>query len=189
MSRQVETEGAVRRTARATDITGHENLLILLAAPGDESAFGTLIAELCARGRPPFVAVVGDGAPDGSAAAARVAERASRATLARWALPPERLLFVGLRQGRIPAPDAALFGPLKAAMALLSWRNDCNVVGASAGRDADGDRAAVWTLARRIAEENRLTLVAEGAGAGPATATAWVFDRGAGVPSIFRTFA
>ena len=55
-------------TNRVIDITGPENTLILLPAPGDEvTACGGLIAEACARGLPPFVVIFGDGAQNGSA--------------------------------------------------------------------------------------------------------------------------
>ena len=43
-------------------IAGGRNLFVLTAAPGDESLFcGGLITEACARGRPPFLAVLTDG--------------------------------------------------------------------------------------------------------------------------------
>ena len=150
---------SARTTTRATDITGPDNLLLLLPNPGDEIAYATLVAELCARGRPPFVAILADGAPDGSHAVANARERASRAALHVLGMPDDRVLFVGLRQDRLPAEDEALFGTLKDAMALLSWRKDCNIIGAGFPGAEAGDRRATWQVADAIAREAALPLL------------------------------
>jgi len=150
--------------SRLIDITGPENTLILLAAPGDEvTVCGGFIAEACARGRPPFVVILGDGAADGAAAQARACEKASRMACRLLGLPADRLLFVGLRQNDFPALGTPLFEALRAAMAQVSWRRDCNVIlapfAAREGRDT-ADALAAWQLAGALAGEIRVPLVA-----------------------------
>jgi len=151
-------------TSRLIDITGPENTLILLAAPGDEvTACGGFIAEACARGRPPFVVILGDGAVDGSARLAHERERASRMACRRLGLPDDRLLFVGLRQGDFPAMGTPLFKALEAAMAEVSWRRDCNVIlapFASQERGGGVDAVRAWQLGCALASSIDVTLLA-----------------------------
>jgi LmbE family N-acetylglucosaminyl deacetylase len=148
-------------TNRVIDITGPENTLILLPAPGDEvTACGGLIAEACARGRPPFVVILGDGAHDGSAGLAHKRERASRVACRRLGLPDDRLLFVGLRQGDFPQMGTPVFKALQAAMAEVSWRRDCNVILASSATPDSRDAATAWRLACTLASEIRVPLLA-----------------------------
>ncbi len=146
------------------DITGPENTLILLAAPGDEvTECGGLIAEACARGRPPFVVILGDGAADGSARLARERERASRIACQNLGLSADRLLFVGLRQSAFPAIGTIFFKALQAAMAELSWRRDCNVIlapFAALDLNEDGDAVKTWQLADALAAEIERPLLA-----------------------------
>jgi len=142
-------------TSRVIDITGPENTLILLAAPGDEViACGGLIAEACARGRPPFVVILGDGAADGAATRARACEKASRAACRLLGLPDDQLLFAGLRQNDFPALGTPVFQAVWAAMAQVSWRRDCNVIlapfAAPEGRDG-ADAVAAWQMAAALA--------------------------------------
>jgi hypothetical protein len=167
--------GIARLTSRVIDITGPENTLILLAAPGDEvSVCGGLIAEACARGRPPFVAILGDGAEDGSASLARGRELASRTACRILGLPDDLLLFVGLRQGRFPAAGTPLFGALRAAITEVSWRRDCNVILAPfAAVETGGDSA--WPLAGAVARDIGLPLLAAEP-AGPEFSDCWRLD-------------
>jgi len=140
--------------SRLIDITGPENTLILLAAPGDEvTACGGFIAQTCARGRPPFVVILGDGATDGSAKLARERERSSRFACRRLGLPDDRLMFVGLRQNDFPAIGMPLFNALQAAMVEVSWRRDCNAILAPFASEDKGDAAMVWQLACALAGE------------------------------------
>jgi LmbE family N-acetylglucosaminyl deacetylase len=157
-----------QETSRVIDITGPENTLLLLAAPGDEvSACGGLIAEACARGRPPFVVILGDGAPDGSADRARARERAARAACRELGLPDDRLLFVGLRQGAFPAVGTPLFRALQAAITEVSWRRDCNVILAPLATAPEGDAAATWQLARALSIDISAPLLAAFTAAAP----------------------
>jgi LmbE family N-acetylglucosaminyl deacetylase len=151
-----------RDTNSVLDITGPENTLVLLPAPGDEVTFcGGFIAASCARGRPPFVVILGDGAADGNAGLARECQRAARVAARALGLPDDRLLFVGLRQGQFPLGGTALFDALEVAMAQVSWRRDCNVLlalfAACDGGD-DADTAAAWQLAQRLARAIGLPL-------------------------------
>lgn len=168
---------------RLTDITGPENTLILLPAPGDEvTVCGGFIAEACARGRPPFVVILGDGAPDGSTKLARERERASRIACRRLGLPDDRLLFVGLKQGAFPAMATPLFNALQTAMTQVSWRRDCNVVLAPfASQDSFGaaDAVTAWQLASALARSIDVTLltgIAEAAPPLPRAKNSWRLD-------------
>jgi len=170
-------------TSRLIDITGTENTLILLAAPGDEvTACGGFIAEACARGRPPFVVILGDGAPDGCAQLARERERKSRTACQILRLPGDRLLFVGLRQGRFPAVGTPLFHALRVAMAQVSWRRDCNVILAPfASEDSfhAADAVTAWLLARALTTDIGVSLRAGfpiAALPGPRAQHAWRLD-------------
>jgi LmbE family N-acetylglucosaminyl deacetylase len=157
-----------QETDRVIDITGPENTLLLLAAPGDEvSACGGLIAEACARGRPPFIVILGDGAPDGSAERARARERAARAACRELGLPDDRLLFVGLRQGAFPAAGTPLFRALRVAITEVSWRRDCNVVLAPLATAPEGDAAATWQLACALSRDIAAPLLAACGAAAP----------------------
>ena len=153
-----------QETSRVIDITGPENTLILLAVPGEEvTACGGLIAEACARGRPPFVVILGDGATDDPAKLVPRRQLASRTACQRLGLPDGRLLFVGLRQGAFPTTRTPLFNALQAAMAEVSWRRDCNVILAPFAAREVGDAAdavAAWQLACALAAEIELPLLA-----------------------------
>jgi len=170
-------------TSRVMDITGRENTLILLAVPGEEvTACGGLIAEACARGRPPFLVILGDGTTDGSAKLVPRRQLASRTACQRLGLPDDRLLFVGLRQGAFPATGTPLFKALLAAMAEVSWRRDCNVILAPlAVREAcdAADALAAWQLAIALAAEIEVPLLASipmSAPPGPSPKNVWRLD-------------
>jgi hypothetical protein len=110
------------------------NLLIIAVRPSEESSrYGGLIAELCRRGRPPFVTILTDGSGDtGPAAAAAAAVAAAKAAAARRAvthlgLPPERLLLIGLHDGA-GSEGPAMHDALVSAFDLLSWARDCETI-------------------------------------------------------------
>jgi LmbE family N-acetylglucosaminyl deacetylase len=150
-----------RNTGRVMDITGAENTLILLAAPGEEvTVCGGLVAEACARGRPPFVVILGDGATNGCAGLAHERERASRLACRRLGLPDDRLLFAGLRQGHFPETGTTLFSALLAAMTEVSWRRDCNVILAPFAAQDGQDAATTWALGRALARAIGVKLLA-----------------------------
>ena len=146
---------------QAADLARAENMLLLLPSWAQtESLFDELVAACCARGRPPYVAVLGDGAPDGSEHQARLCEKSTRQAVALLGLPKDRLLFVGIRQRKLPLPDQRLFSPLMAAMVELSWRQDCNLIAARATQATQGDVAAAWLLAMAMAEGLGLPVIA-----------------------------
>ncbi len=146
-------------------LTGGRTLLVLAAAPGDESAgFGLLIGAACAVGRPPLVAVLTDGAalgasgPSAAAHAARHA-RETRAAVRALKLPPERLLLLGLDAGAVPVAGP-FFERIVDAIAFLTWRHDLNVVCGP----PSGAAGAIAAAVARAAEIGRLAC-GEAAGA------------------------
>jgi LmbE family N-acetylglucosaminyl deacetylase len=143
--------------ASAGAITGGDNLLLLVPHPGDESlCCGGLIAELCQRGRPPFVMVLDDGsASPGSTQQApeeraRQHERETRTAVQLLGLPANRLLMVGLFEGTIPS-DGPVFDAVVRAVALVMWARDCNIICAPAPDAPDPADVATHHIATEVA--------------------------------------
>jgi hypothetical protein len=109
------------------------NLLIIAVRPSEESSrYGGLIAELCRRGRPPFVTILMDGAGGASTTQKAEAVAAAKGAAARRAmghlgLPPERLLLIGLHDGAGSA-GPGMVDALVSAFDLLSWARDCQTI-------------------------------------------------------------
>jgi len=136
---------------------------VLAPHPDDESlGCGGLIAEACARGRPPVVAILTDGA--GSHPHSRIWPRARlaslradevRAAAACLGLPPDQLVMLGAPDGGAPheGPAAAALAARLAALAagcgaiLTSWRHDPHT-----------DHAAAWAIASEAARLTGATL-------------------------------
>jgi LmbE family N-acetylglucosaminyl deacetylase len=143
------------------------NILIIAVRPSEESSrFGGLIAELCRRGRPPFVTILTDGSggagPEGAAMAAEKAAAARRA-VAHLGLPPERLLLIGLHDGAAER-DPSILDALVSAFDLLSWARDCQTI--CVAGDADGtDYRLVQSLGERLSERSGLGCVLSFGGA------------------------
>lgn len=138
-------------------ITGDENLLVLAPHPGEESlGCGGLIAEACARGRPPYVAILADGSgthrsreyPPARLAALRQQE--TRAATMALGLDPGRLLFVGLFDGTVPS-EGPFFDAVVGAVALVMWRQDCNVICAPAASAPHPDHRGAHAIAGAVA--------------------------------------
>ena len=147
-------------------ITGDENVLVLVAAPGDESlACGALIAGSCRRGRPPFVLVLTDGMEGGRRGEApdRAAQRQydeTRAAAACLGLPHERLLMAGLQAGCVPHAGPA-FDTVVRGVSLVMWARDCNVICAPwPGPDGAPDDHATYGIATSVAEATGVGLLA-----------------------------
>ncbi|MFC7690277.1 PIG-L deacetylase family protein [Paeniroseomonas aquatica] len=97
-------------------ITGGRTTLVLAPHPDDESlGCGGLIAEACARGRPPVVAVLTDGtmshpnSPSHPAPRLRALREAeAQAAVESLGLGAHRLYFLGLRDSAVPTegPDS-----------------------------------------------------------------------------------
>lgn len=146
-------------------ILNGQTALVLAVRPGDETArFGGLLAATLAAGRPPFVAILTDGGDGAGRAGKPVAmrrERDSRAATAALGLNDDRLLFVGLFDGTMPA-DGPLFDTLVAALDLVTWRNDCRVLVTEEG--GTDDHAAAAVVARAVSARTGLPVVLRLAG-------------------------
>ena len=145
------------------EVSGGENVLLLAAAPGDETRVcGGFIAESCLRGRPPYVAILTDGAaiPDAAAQTRMAADRAAavRASLATLGLPEDRLLFIGFFAGTVPR-DGAMLAATVAGVALVSWREACNAICVPVPAEPGPDGAAALAIARMVAADQRLRLL------------------------------
>jgi len=148
-------------------IAGGRNLFVLTAAPGDESLFcGGLIAEACARGRPPFLAVLTDGSSiaipglQGSSPddiAARHARETMRAA-ALLGIPNEWRVVLGLLDGTVPTRGAR-FDALVDALAMITWRRDCYVAVAPWAADRRPDYMSCHAIGVALATTHDLDLV------------------------------
>ena len=144
-------------------------MLVLAARPGDESlACGGLIAEACARGRSPLVAVLTDGASIGPAGLSRDAraaahERETRAAVHALGLPPGRLLMLGVRDGALSA-CGTFFEQIVEAVGFLTWMRDLNVI--CGPRPDDATRAHVGAMTVEIARQTGIALLSYGRGPG-----------------------
>ena len=139
-------------------ITG-ENLMILVPNPGDETpSCGTLIAQCCRRGRPPFVMVLADGSAGQSDAYAARRERDTRAALASLGLPAERVLLAGLFEGTIPE-SGPTFEAIIRAVTLVMWARDCNVVCAPSRDGPKADHRATAAIAAAVASRSGVALL------------------------------
>ena len=148
-------------------IAGGRNLLVLTAAPGDESlCCGGLIAEAAARGRPPFVAVLTDGSripipglndPTPENIAACHARQTMRAA-AILGVPDEWRVVLGLFDGTVPT-SGARFDALVDALAMIMWRRDCYVVVVPWAGDTRPDYMACHAIGVALARTHDLGLV------------------------------
>lgn len=173
------------RYDRLQAVTGNENVLILVPAPGAESrSCGGLIAESCRRGRPPFVMVLGDGTglhprPAGCPPdqLANLRDRETRAAVACLGLPRERLLMAGVYDGQIPAEGAG-FDAVVRGVTTVMWARDCNVISALwPGPDHESGQDATWKIACAVAGSSGVGLLAAAAVDVPDEAAArWRLD-------------
>ncbi len=140
------------------EIIGGATALVLAPHPDDESlGCGGLIAEACASGRPPAVAVLTDGAMSHPSSRShppsrlRALPRAeARAAIAALGLGSERLHFLDVPDGRAPhggpgveaaaARIADLARAYKAGTILATWEHDPHA-----------DHAAAQAIARAAA--------------------------------------
>ncbi len=164
---------AAGRIVSLREVTGDETLFVLAASPGDESlACGGLIAEACASGRPPLVAVLTDGTRLGPLRAAiaedvlarRHAEE-TRHAVSLLGLPTDRLFLLGFYDGTAPS-DGRLFDAGVEAIGFLMWSRDCNVLCAPLAEAGCNDRRAARAMARAVAARTGVGLLGFGE-AGP----------------------
>jgi LmbE family N-acetylglucosaminyl deacetylase len=148
-------------------VTGGRNLLVLAASPGDESLYcGGLIAQACARGRPPFVAVLTDGSavpvpgfdnatPDETAL--RHARQTLRAT-GELGVPGEWFLVLGFQDGTVPT-SGRRFDAVVDALSMIMWRRDCNVIAVPWRADTRPDYAAGHQVGVALAATDGVGLI------------------------------
>jgi LmbE family N-acetylglucosaminyl deacetylase len=147
-------------------VAGGENLLVLATRPGDESRHcAGLIAEACLRGRPPFIAVLTDGSSTviagsnaGPDAVAAQMERETRQSVGLLGVPHDWFLMLGLIDGTAPLAGRK-FDAVVAAVSLIMWRRDCNVLVAPAAGDPRPDYAACHAIAMAVAVGSGVGLV------------------------------
>jgi LmbE family N-acetylglucosaminyl deacetylase len=117
------------------------------------------------RGRPPFIAVLTDGSsmvtagsnagPDAVAAAL---EQQSRRSIDRLGVPHDWFLMLGLLDGTAPMAGRK-FDAVAAAVSLIMWRRDCNVLVAPSAGDPRPDYAACHAIALEVAMRSGVGLV------------------------------
>lgn len=140
------------------EITGAGTALVLAPHPDDESlGCGGLIAEACARGRPPVVAVLTDGTMSHPASASHppprlkaLREAETRAAMAALGLGPERVHFLGLRDGQAPREGPAM-REAAARVAHLARMHAATVILATWEHDPHDDHVAAHAIAREAA--------------------------------------
>ena len=146
---------------------GAAPLLILAPHPDDESlGCGGLIAEACARGQPPTVAVLTDGTmshPNSRAYPSdrlrMVREAEAVAATALLGLPRDRLSFLGYRDTQAPCEGATL---QQAAdrLAQLIEAGGCDTVVTSWQHDPHCDHEAAAAIARLACDMTGARLLA-----------------------------
>jgi LmbE family N-acetylglucosaminyl deacetylase len=147
-------------------ITGEGPALVLAPHPDDESlGCGGLIAEACARGRPPVVAVLTDGTmshPSSpshpSARLKALREEETRAAVAALGLPPGRLHFLEFPDSRAPTEGPG-FAAAVDRVAELGRAQGCGCVLATWEHDPHRDHAAAHAVAREAARRTGARLV------------------------------
>jgi LmbE family N-acetylglucosaminyl deacetylase len=168
MRRAADVHAAMRALPIAPDldtITGTRTAMILAPHPDDESlGCGGLIAEACARGRPPAVVIVSDGT--GSHPLSRdyppwrlrgLREAEARRAVAELGLPPARIAFLGLRDTAVPRRGLGFELAIDRLVRTIR-RHDCGTIFAPWVHDPHGDHVATHLMAQRAAAESGATL-------------------------------
>ena len=141
--------------------------LVLAPHPDDESlGCGALIAEACARGRPPLVVVATDGVgshPDSVAYPSDrlriLREAETLAAVAHLGLSPERVAFLRLPDTAAPS-EGPSFDDAVMRLSTLAERFACDAVLATWAHDPHCDHLACWRIAERMAWRQGLKLLA-----------------------------
>lgn len=136
-------------------VTGGGRVLVLAPHPDDESlGCGGLIAEACARGQPPVVAVLTDGSMSHPRSLSHPAprlkalrEEEARAAVGILGVPPNRLCFLGYKDGSAPAAGAGL-AEAAARLAGLVREHGIGTILTTWEHDPHCDHAAAHAIAR-----------------------------------------
>lgn len=148
-------------------ITDGRTMLILAPHPDDESlGCGGMIAEACARGRPPVVAVLTDGTmshPNSPSYPAprlkALRETEARAAVKSLGLGADRLHFLGLRDAAAPT-EGPEFEATVARLVQLIRDHDAGSILATWEHDPHPDHVAAYRLAAEAARITGVRLIA-----------------------------
>jgi LmbE family N-acetylglucosaminyl deacetylase len=141
----------------------HGSALILAPHPDDESlGCGGLIAAACARGEPPLVVVLTDGAASHprsrtwpSPLLRELRERETREAVAHLGLPPEHVLFLRYPDTQAPAEGRRLRMAAD-VVAALARAHGCRSILSSWVHDPHCDHAAAHRIAALAARDGGL---------------------------------
>ena len=148
-------------------ITGGRTVLVLAPHPDDESlGCGGLIAEACARGRPPVVAVLTDGTmshPNSPSYPAprlkALREEEARAAVECLGLGADRVVFLGLRDTAAPTEGPEFLDAL-ARLSRLIHDHDVGSILVTWEHDPHPDHVAAHRLAAEAARLSGVRLIA-----------------------------
>jgi LmbE family N-acetylglucosaminyl deacetylase len=144
-------------------IVGGDTVLIMAPHPDDESlGCGGMIAECCARGRPPFVLILTDGTGSHPASAQyspgrlrATREAEARAAVAALGLDADRIGFLRLPDTAAPHQGAA-FEAAVATIIRIAERWGCRAVASPWRHDPHGDHLAAYRMATAVVERLHL---------------------------------
>jgi LmbE family N-acetylglucosaminyl deacetylase len=140
--------------AKLDDIIGPASVLILAPHQDDESlACGGLIADCCARGRPPVVMFVTDGAGSHPSSASypphrlrAIRKMEAIGALAALGLDAARVSFLGLPDTAAPHSGTA-FDQAVTAIAMVARQHGCSSIAAPWRHDPHCDHLAAHHMA------------------------------------------
>jgi LmbE family N-acetylglucosaminyl deacetylase len=141
--------------ARLNQITSGENVMVLAPHPDDESlGCGGLIAQACALGQPPIVAILTDGTGSHPASPAyppsrlrALREREARRAVELLGLPAERIHFLRFRDTAAPTSGPA-FTCAVISIVRLMRAHHCRILCAPWLYEPHGDHEAAQLIAR-----------------------------------------
>ena len=148
-------------------ITRGGRALVLAPHADDESlGCGGLIAEACARGMPPLVAILTDGAGSHPHSIShppprliRLREDETRQAVTELGLPSDRIIFLGLPDTQAPVSGLA-FESTVAALTVLCAAHQCNTVLAPWRHDPHCDHEAAHVIVAEVTRRSGLRHVA-----------------------------
>jgi LmbE family N-acetylglucosaminyl deacetylase len=124
-----------------------------------------LIAACCQAGRPPVVVVLTDGAGSHPGSRAWPPERLRRqraeevrAATAWLGLPADRLVLLGLPDGRAPHPGDSGFAAAVERVCSIARDFGCDRILTTWEHDPHCDHLAAWKIAAEAAQRSRLRL-------------------------------